>query len=51
MGLAGSLLRIKGAGPQLIDRDQKEEEEEEEEPVEGKLDEPTLLQTTSVQRG
>lgn len=35
----------------MIDRDQKEEEEEEEEPQEGKLDEPTLLQTTSVQRG
>lgn len=51
MGLAGSLPRIKGAGLQLIDRDQKEEEEEEEEPEEWKLDEPSLLQTTSVRRG
>lgn len=50
MGLAGSLPRIKGAGPQLIDRDQKEEEEEEEEPEEGKLDEPTAADNKCSER-
>lgn len=49
MGLAGSLPRIKGAGPQLIDRDQKEEEEEEE-PEEGKLDEPTAADNKCSER-